>query len=211
MAADSLLPDIGSRDFPRDSNQSIDEALVACSEHGNACRFHDLRIYAQDVLATRRLPLDGLLEDSGFYDAFVVTAEKRQFSRSAECPRTDQSALSRTIKELEEDLGARLFAYSTRSTLLARTDKLFLEYVQSVFAALEKGARQRRGCEGRRSGTTARCVVRWCHVDANSRIDMTSQAEQSGLCRLPLRGAAIAADRGDARKPVRRRRQPSNG
>ena len=68
---------------------------------------------------------------------FLAVAEELHFSRAAEKLRIDQSPLSRTIKELEEDLGVPLFAH-TRNTRLTRAGKLFLEHVPRVFAALEQ-------------------------------------------------------------------------
>lgn len=50
----------------------------------------------------------------------------------------EQSPLSRTIKELEEDLGEQLFVRTSRSTRLTRAGKLFLEHVPRVFAALHQ-------------------------------------------------------------------------
>lgn len=69
---------------------------------------------------------------------FLAVAEELNFSRAAERLHVDQSPLSRTIKELEEDLGAPLFFRNTRSTRLTRAGKLFLEQVPRVFAALDQ-------------------------------------------------------------------------
>jgi len=69
---------------------------------------------------------------------FLAVAEELHFARAAERLHIDQSPLSRTIKELEEELGAPLFARTTRSTRLTRAGKLFLEHVPRVFAALEQ-------------------------------------------------------------------------
>lgn len=69
---------------------------------------------------------------------FLAVAEELHFARAAERLHIDQSPLSRTIKELEEELGARLFVRTTRSTQLTRAGRLFLEHVPRVFAALEQ-------------------------------------------------------------------------
>lgn len=69
---------------------------------------------------------------------FLAVAEELHFARAAERLHIEQSPLSRTIKELEEELGVALFARTTRSTRLTRSGKLFLEHVPRVFAALEQ-------------------------------------------------------------------------
>ena len=69
---------------------------------------------------------------------FTAVAEELHFARAAERLHIDQSPLSRTIKELEEDLGARLFVRTTRSTQLTRAGRLLLEHVPRIFAALEQ-------------------------------------------------------------------------
>ncbi|MGV8295014.1 LysR family transcriptional regulator, partial [Pseudomonas aeruginosa] len=46
--------------------------------------------------------------------------------------------LSRTIKELEEELGARLFIRTTRSTQLTRAGRQLLEHVPRIFTALDQ-------------------------------------------------------------------------
>lgn len=65
----------------------------------------------------------------------MAVAEELHFARSAEKLHIEQSPLSRTIKELEEDLGEQLFIRTSRSTRLTRAGKLFLEHVPRVFTA----------------------------------------------------------------------------
>ncbi|MGE6498338.1 LysR family transcriptional regulator [Cupriavidus metallidurans] len=69
---------------------------------------------------------------------FLIVAEELHFARAAERLHIDQSPLSRTIKELEEELGARLFVRTTRSTQLTRAGQSFLTHVPRVFTALEQ-------------------------------------------------------------------------
>jgi DNA-binding transcriptional LysR family regulator len=69
---------------------------------------------------------------------FIAVAEELHFARAAERLHIDQSPLSRTIKELEEELGARLFVRTTRSTQLTRAGRLLLEHVPRIFTALEQ-------------------------------------------------------------------------
>lgn len=69
---------------------------------------------------------------------FLAVAEELHFARAAERLHIEQSPLSRAIKELEEDLGVRLFERTTRSTRLTHAGKLFLEHVPRVFVALQQ-------------------------------------------------------------------------
>ncbi|CAM3931832.1 MULTISPECIES: LysR family transcriptional regulator [Pseudomonadota] len=69
---------------------------------------------------------------------FLAVAEELHFARAAERLHIEQSPLSRTIRELEEDLGVQLFVRTSRSTRLTQAGKLFLEHVPRVFAALQQ-------------------------------------------------------------------------
>lgn len=69
---------------------------------------------------------------------FLIVAEELHFARAAERLHIDQSPLSRTIKELEEELGARLFIRTTRSTQLTRAGRQLLEHVPRIFTALDR-------------------------------------------------------------------------
>ena len=69
---------------------------------------------------------------------FLAVAEELHFTRAAERLHIEQSPLSRAIRELEEDLGAKLFLRTTRSTQLTRAGQVFLEQVPRIFAAVEQ-------------------------------------------------------------------------
>jgi DNA-binding transcriptional LysR family regulator len=63
----------------------------------------------------------------------------------------EQSPLSRTIKELEDRLGVRLFNRDRRGTHLTRAGEVFLQDVRRVFTALEQAK------EGARAAAAGHC------------------------------------------------------
>ncbi|MBG7193127.1 LysR family transcriptional regulator [Pseudomonas aeruginosa] len=69
---------------------------------------------------------------------FLAVAEELHFARAAERLHIEQSPLSRAIKELEEDLGVRLFIRNSRSTRLSRAGQVFKEHVPRIFTALQQ-------------------------------------------------------------------------
>ncbi|WP_207952727.1 LysR family transcriptional regulator [Paenibacillus agricola] len=55
---------------------------------------------------------------------FLAVAEELHFARAAEKLHIEQSPLSRTIKELEEDLGEQSFVHTNLSTRLSQAGRL---------------------------------------------------------------------------------------
>ncbi|WP_169293682.1 LysR family transcriptional regulator [Advenella sp. EE-W14] len=69
---------------------------------------------------------------------FLAVAKELHFARAAERLHIEQSPLSRAIRDLEEELGTRLFSRTTRSTRLTRAGELFLQHVPRVFVAIQQ-------------------------------------------------------------------------
>lgn len=69
---------------------------------------------------------------------FLALAEELHFARAAERLHIEQSPLSRTIKELEEELNVLLFQRSRRGTQLTWAGQVFLEDVQRIFTVLDQ-------------------------------------------------------------------------
>lgn len=68
---------------------------------------------------------------------FLTVAEELHFTRAAERLYIDQSALSRTIKELENELGVLLFDRDRRGTRLTSAGAVFLQDTRRLFTVLK--------------------------------------------------------------------------
>ncbi|MFT3719240.1 LysR family transcriptional regulator [Pseudorhodoferax sp.] len=69
---------------------------------------------------------------------FMAVAEELHFTRAADRLNIEQAPVSRTIKDLEERLGARLFYRNHHHTRLTPEGEAFKRDVPRVFEALEK-------------------------------------------------------------------------
>jgi DNA-binding transcriptional LysR family regulator len=95
-----------------------------------------------------RLNKGDLLVDIRHLRSFVALAEEGKFTSAARRLNQVQSGLSVAIKEMEEELGARLVNRTTRSVALTYAGKLFLEYARSSLAALNDGIQAVRSQDG---------------------------------------------------------------
>jgi len=68
----------------------------------------------------------------------MAVAEELHFARAAERLHIEQSPLSRTIKELESDIGARLFERNSRGTRLTKPGEALAEATLRIFQAVEQ-------------------------------------------------------------------------
>jgi len=83
---------------------------------------------------------------------FIEVAEQGSFSRSAESLHISQPALSKAIKNMEEELGVVLFNRSTRHLQLTDDGDVFLRYARAMLAmsrdlqsSLNEGKQLKRG------------------------------------------------------------------
>ena len=82
--------------------------------------------------------------------AFEAVARRLSFSEAADELHVTQSAVSRQIKGLEDELGAPLFARGTRHVDLTADGHLLLRTVEPWLAKLDAGVRQIRDKRSRR-------------------------------------------------------------
>lgn len=85
--------------------------------------------------------------------AFVAVAEAANFTRAAEKLMIAQPSLSYTIRQLEAQLGFRLFARTTRATALTPAGELFLGEARAVLERLDQAVDVARRVAGGEAGT----------------------------------------------------------
>lgn len=83
---------------------------------------------------------------------FVTLAEELHFTRAANMLHVSQQGLSRSIRELEQQLGAALLARTTRSVVLTEAGEAFLRGARDVLNALDAAAGAAQSAHGRVAG-----------------------------------------------------------
>lgn len=78
------------------------------------------------------------------YKIFYEVAREKNISRAAAALYISQPAISKSIRRLEESLGATLFSRSSRGVQLTEEGQLLFQYVKSAFETLETGEEQLR-------------------------------------------------------------------
>lgn len=76
------------------------------------------------------------------YKIFYTVAQEKNISRAAASLYISQPAISKSIRKLEDALGATLFSRSSRGVQLTAEGKLLFQYVSSAFDTLKTGEEQ---------------------------------------------------------------------
>ena len=117
---------------------------------------------------------------------FVAVAEELSFRRAAERVHVDQSPLSRTIRDLESDVGILLFARTPRTLRLTPAGEVLLQEVRELFARLEGAKRRAREtdapyraplrlgiADGLAQPRLLECLARWRQVAPHTPLEIT--------------------------------------
>ena len=86
---------------------------------------------------------------------FREVAEREHVTRAAEKLFVSESAVSRAVSQLEEELGVPLFYRRGRTIVLSRYGRLFLDHVTRALNVLESGKRLLNEQTGGESGTVS--------------------------------------------------------
>jgi DNA-binding transcriptional LysR family regulator len=78
-------------------------------------------------------------DELGDLNVFVAVAEERSFTRAAARLATSQSAISHTIRRLEERLGVRLLTRTTRNVAPTEAGEQLLETLRQAFDGIAAG------------------------------------------------------------------------
>lgn len=117
---------------------------------------------------------------------FVAVAEELNFRRAAERIHIDQTPLSRTIRDLEDQLGVQLFVRAPRKLILTPAGLRLLKETRKVFIRIERAHRAVRETDARfraplRIGVAdgiaqpklSQCLVRWREVASEIPLELT--------------------------------------
>lgn len=85
--------------------------------------------------------------------AFIAVAEELHFGRAAKRLHIEQSPLSRTIRQLESDLGVTLLKRTPRGACLTSAGRIFLEDARRIALAFEQAQARARAAAAGYHGT----------------------------------------------------------
>lgn len=80
-----------------------------------------------------------MLTSLDYYRVFYYVAKHRNFTRAADVLTTSQPTVTRTIKQLESDLGCRLFERDRRGVRLTAEGELLYSYIAPAYERIMRG------------------------------------------------------------------------
>ncbi|WP_345774140.1 LysR family transcriptional regulator [Acinetobacter baumannii] len=84
---------------------------------------------------------------------FMVVAQERSFTRAAAKLRTSQSAISQTLRNLEDRIGIKLLSRTTRSVAPTEAGEYLLNLLQPAIEEIENGINQISALKNDPAGT----------------------------------------------------------
>jgi DNA-binding transcriptional LysR family regulator len=114
-------------------------------------------------------------------EAFVTVADTRNFTRAAQRLRAAQSAVSLLVKELEADLGLRLFDRTTRRVELTGPGLEFRAYAEKLLADLDHAVRHTAELVERKRGRMAVAAPPYLATVLLPRVIAEFQADYPGV------------------------------
>lgn len=125
------------------------------------------------------------------YRVFREVAEAGNISLAAENLYLSQSAVSQSVKQLEQQLGTRLFLRSPRGVTLTEDGRLLFEYVRSAMGLLETGEDKLQQSRTLQAGTlvigasdTVTSQFLLPHLDASTAAIPTSTSASSAAAAI---------------------------
>jgi DNA-binding transcriptional LysR family regulator len=99
--------------------------------------------------------------DLGSLTAFVAVAEEKSFTRAAKRQRVSPSAISHTMRGLEETLGVRLIARTTRSVALTEAGEQLLARLRPALNEVAESLQTVSGSRAKPAGRVRLLVPRY--------------------------------------------------
>ena len=88
-----------------------------------------------------------------YYKVFYYVSKYGSLTRAANVLMTSQPAVTRTIHNLESELGCRLFIRSKKGVELTPEGRVFYEYISAACAQIFKGENELASMVGLENGT----------------------------------------------------------
>jgi len=96
-------------------------------------------------------------------EQFLAVADLRHFGRASEQSNVSHSALSRSIRQLEDEVGARLFDRDNRSVSLTSDGEAFVDYARDALHRWNEIRQNLQGSDGQVHGE----ISLYCSVTAS--------------------------------------------
>ena len=127
---------------------------------------------------------------------FVRIAERGSFSAAADSLHVAQSALSRHVKELEDELGGALLDRGSRGVTLSDSGKVLFERARFILSQFEDAGSEVRAHNKELTGTVRLMLPDQAAADEFG-------AKMSGTVELPFVGPCVFSPSGAAATRVR--------